>query len=96
MSIVKVPRNQVARVVETLLECPDLKQASVFLSPDTCIKATRIYKYDGRKGNEDIRLTIGKPNYLARRFVKACQKAGEPFPIRKVQLKWWPRKRGEK
>ncbi len=37
--------------------------------------------------NIEITLTIGRPNFLEREFIKKCKKANEPFPIKKIQLK---------
>jgi hypothetical protein len=34
--------------------------------------------------------TIGIPNYL-REFIRKCKKAGEPFPVKKIQLKFLPK-----
>jgi hypothetical protein len=33
--------------------------------------------------------TIGKPNYEEREFIKKCKKAGEPFPVKKIQVKFY-------
>lgn len=41
----------------------------------------------------EIELTIGPPNYVEREFVKKCRKAGEPFPVKKIQLKYPPGKK---
>lgn len=32
-------------------------------------------------------VTMGKPNYAERRFIKLAKLAGESFPIKKIQLK---------
>lgn len=59
------------------------------------VRATRIL-YNGKaseQGNMEIRLTIGKPNYAEREFIKDCKKAGEPFPVERVQLMHVPVKR---
>ncbi len=61
-----------------------------YLSPTHTMRAVRIgakKKLDGRDKRVDIRVTIGSPNYLQRRFIKACKKAGEPFPVKKDQLR---------
>lgn len=36
---------------------------------------------------------MGAPNFAERRFIRLCFKAGEPLPVRKVQIKWWPKKK---
>ena len=33
-------------------------------------------------------LTFGKPNFVERRFIQKCIKAGEPFPAKKIQLQF--------
>jgi hypothetical protein len=41
----------------------------------------------------DISFTIGKPNYAERAFIKKCQRAGERFPVRRIQLQFPAEKR---
>lgn len=79
-------------VIEAILSTGALK-ATKYISPKEIVRAVRkSYRFNGRKvikgANMEITLTIGKPNYVEREFIKACQKAGEPFPIKKVQLKF--------
>ena len=78
-----------AEMVEEILIGGAYK-ATKYLSDKLTVKATRKrYKGKLRKGgNVDIVLTIGKPNYLEREFIKKAKKAGEPFPIKKVQVKY--------
>jgi hypothetical protein len=72
--------------------------ATKYLSPTHVVRATRIVwrgKIDKRSRTIEIRFTDGKPNYHAREFIKRCQKAGEPFPVRKIQLKFFPKQKGK-
>lgn len=65
-----------------------VKRATVYDSPKLVIKATfqgKRRKYDL---NETILVTIGKPNYAERHFIKTARAAKEPFPIKKAQLKF--------
>lgn len=64
-------------------------QAILYLSPTRTIKATRT-RYKGRfsKGRVELTFTDGRPNYLERKFIKLALKAKEPFPIKKVQLRF--------
>jgi hypothetical protein len=67
------------------------RQATAYLSEKEVIRATRpLYngKIDRRNKTITVVLTLGRPNYRERLFIKACKKAGEPFPVRKVQIKW--------
>ena len=66
-----------------------VRRATKYISPTCTVKATRQHKPDGRKRSVTIILTIGAPNYAERAFIAACKKAGETFPVRKVQLKAW-------
>ena len=69
------------------------RQATKYLTPQLTVKATRQRKPDHRSTGDTILLTIGRPNYLERRFVKLCRKAGESvWPVRKVQLRQYNKK----
>lgn len=63
-------------------------RATKYISPTLVMSATR-KRYGGKflKGNLDIVVKIGRPNYVEREFIKDYKKAGEPFPVKKVQLK---------
>jgi len=91
----KLAKRWFNAVVEALLEA-DAAQAVKYVSARETIQATRI-RYGGRVCRHapiEIRITVGRPNYLARRFIKACRKAGEPFPVKRVQLRY-PVRRGK-
>jgi len=85
----KIPMNVFNNLIETLLRANAVKTTK-YLSEGLVIKATRklynkkIYK----SGNTEIILTIGKPNFDERKFIKQCLKAKEPFPIKKIQIKY--------
>ena len=69
----------------------DARRATKYISDKLVIRATRRqYKGTPSKGNIEITLTIGKPNFLERKFIKACKKAGERFPVKNTQMKWFP------
>ena len=63
-------------------------RATKYISPKEIIRATRS-RYNGKfvKGNIEIVLTIGRPNWLERQFIKDLIKAKESFPVKKIQLK---------
>ena len=71
---------------------PEVRSATVYRSPIDRVTATRQHRRtEGR--STTVVVTIGKPNYKQRIFVKQCKKAGVRFPITKVQLTYWPKKR---
>ena len=90
-----VTMNVVGKVVSTLI-ATESKKATAYLSPRLTVKATRV-AYDGRIDRRDRRadivLTIGTPNFDERHFIKAAVRAGEPFPVKTVVTKPFPRKR---
>jgi hypothetical protein len=67
------------------------KRATRFLAPDLVVKATGRFAHRNGRRSIDMVVTVGKPNYAERGFVRACKKASEPFPIKNVQLKEWKR-----
>jgi len=88
----KIPRNAFAKVIEGLIES-GARSATVYLSARQRVTATHIHKPSGRNQAITIAVTYGQLNWAGREFVKACKKAGESLPVRKVQLRWWPKKR---
>lgn len=82
------------QVIEAIINNKDVLKATKYVSPKLIVRGVRkSYKFNGRKPlayqNLEITLTIGRPNYVERDFIELCQKAKEPFPVKKVQLKVW-------
>jgi hypothetical protein len=80
--------NIYSQIVSLLIDSGAIK-ATKYINPKFVIRAvrTRYGKRINKRNNIEISLTIGKPNFLEREFIKLCQKSGEPFPIKKIQLK---------
>lgn len=78
-------------VVQALM-CGDVYSAVRYISPKFRIKATRRLNGSLALGGEIV-LSFGRPNFLERIFVKQCIKADVPFPVRKIQLRFWPKRR---
>lgn len=87
----KVTRSAIVNVVMNLMEVEGLHQARMFLAPDLVVKGTRRGKREN--GHTEILLSVGKPNYVERQFIKQCKKAGVGFPLKKIQIRYYPRKR---
>ncbi len=83
--------NQWLALAQVVEACYNHKarQAIKFLAPQFIVKATRRFKPDKRSYHEEIIITIGKPNYRERKFIRQCLRAKEPFPIKKIKLKWY-------
>lgn len=85
------PYGPIAEAIAALH--PGIQTATKYIDPKQVARATYIFKPDGRCRRVELRVTYGAPNYRERQFIKDCKRAGEPFPVRKVQLKPWPKKR---
>lgn len=84
VDIVRVSSDVLAHI----LADSEARVATKYISPSTVIKATRrTYKHRNSKRNLEIVVTVGRPNYLEREFIKKCQMVKEPFPVKKIQLK---------
>lgn len=67
------------------------RQATKYFSEKQVVTATRrLYggKIDKRDRSVEILFKVGSPNCREREFIKKCKKAGEPFPIKNIQIKW--------
>ena len=91
----KLPMNAFSNAIEALLRS-GARSATVYLSASARVTATNINKPDLRNRSNTIAVTYGALNWAGREFVKACKRAGEPLPVRKAQLRWWPKKRKQK
>lgn len=77
-------QKAVSEVINWLFQT-NIYSAAKYISPTLVVRAVR-KRYNGKlmKGNSEISLVIGKPNYEQREFIK---KVKEPFPVKKVQIK---------
>lgn len=85
----------IGKTVRVLLDTPVARVGTSILSPTRVVRAARRRDKRGKfaAGNIKVVLTIGRPNYRTRRFIRQAQRAGEPFPIRRVQLELLPASR---
>jgi len=65
------------------------RKATKYINDKDVVTATRRFK--PRKGESivDLVVKIGKANFMERKFIKLCQRAGETFPLKKVQVRWY-------
>lgn len=83
-------KQAIAEVVEAVI-VNNAKRATKYFAANDVVTATRkLYKgrIDKRDKSIVIVLKIGRPNYAEREFIKQCKKVKEPFPIKRVQLKY--------
>ena len=87
-----------AKVCGALLDYHEAKTATKFIDEKTVVRATwrnKVYRNKNVRRKEMV-VTFGEPNYIERNFIKACKKAGEPFPVKKIQFRFYPKKKGGK
>ena len=80
-------------LVATLLDNPQYRRATYYAAVDTVVRLTCRHRFTKRARRHEFVLTVGEPNYTERKFITACKKAKEPFPVKKVQCQLWPVKR---
>ena len=88
--------RQVGEVVRMLVNT-GAHRATKYLSAGHVVRATHKLvrgKVPSAKKNIELVVTLGRPNFAERRFIRQCARAGEPFPVRKVQIKQPPKRKG--
>lgn len=79
-----------------LLLAASAHRAVKYVSPTHIVRATRVLyrnKLPRKGSNPHIVMTFGRPNYAEKIFIKKRIKAGERFPVRKIQLQFPPKPR---
>lgn len=84
------PVREVESVVAALV-ASKAKMATKYVDEKTVVRATVFGKLDSR--NLDIRLKIGRPAFADRKFIADCKKAGESFPVKRIQLRFAPKRK---
>jgi hypothetical protein len=80
-------------LIPFLLCHPDARRAVKYVTPKLVVKATRRHRRDRRSQHEEFVVTVGTPNFRERAFIKQCLRAGERFPVKRVQVQAWPSRR---
>jgi hypothetical protein len=80
------PETQIGQVVFAVLD-GTVKTATMYCGEKMTIKATRRGIPSKKDTRTEVLVTIGKPNYKEREFIKKAKKEGTTFPIKKLQLK---------
>lgn len=90
---IEINPKYIAKVCAELQAIPKCKTATMYVSEKFIVKATwSINPRGGKLCSATILVTYGKPNYLERLFIANCLKAGEKFPVKKVQFRFYPKK----
>lgn len=77
----------IAQVAEAVL-INRAHKATKYISPTFIVRASiPLHKGKFPSRPTTFVITIGKPNFLERKFVKTLQKAKEPFPVKNIIVK---------
>ena len=87
-----VDPREFAKVIAALVG-GDCRSVVKYITPKLVVRATWRHKPKANHTREEMVVTYGAPNYLEARFAKLAVRAKEPFPIKKIQLRAWPKKR---
>lgn len=82
----KIAMSWVNKTVELLLRT-NAKRATKFVSPKEVVSVQLIGK-PTKRDNIDLHVKIGRPNFEEREHIKVLQAAKEPFPVKKIKLKF--------
>lgn len=84
-----IPERQIAEAISCVLCVPNVRRGTAFLAENFTVKATAQRRIGKADKSATLLVTVGRPNFLERRFIRLCQKAGMVFPLKQIQLKFW-------
>ncbi len=88
-------KMEVAKTVDAVL-LSGAHLGTRYIDDKLVVRATRKLQHGripGKQYNVEMNLTIGRPNFSERKFIKDCKKSGESFPVKKIQLKFPSKKK---
>ena len=76
-----------------LLNSPEARSATVYLSPAMRVTAAYFRKPGSGHLGATIAVTYGKPNWAGRLLIAKCKRDGTALPINQPQLRPWAKLR---
>jgi hypothetical protein len=80
-------KKYAGELVDTIILMDGVERATKYLSPTMVMRAHRLPVPD-RKKSAAMVVVVCPPDKEERRFIRQCQKAGEPFPVKRIQLEY--------
>ena len=71
---------------------PDVYRATKYVSEKFVVKVTRRGKPGSSNRILEYVITAGRPDFSEQEFIKKCKIVGEPFPVKKIQFKYYPQR----
>lgn len=79
--------KQYAAVAKAIID-NNAYQAIKYISPKLTLKATRQHKALSRDTRATFVFTMGRPAFREAEQIKRLIKVGEPFPVKKIELRF--------
>lgn len=75
---------------------PRVRTATAYVARDYTMRLSLMLPARKNARYRNFSLTLGEPNYEARKFIAAAIAAKERFPVQKIQLRFWPKDYADK
>lgn len=85
--------RKAGEVIDLILFTKNLRKATAYLSETYVIKATHQFRPMKHDRGNTLLVTCGKPNFLERRYIRLCKKAGVAFPLKQIHLEWYEKRK---
>lgn len=86
-------QKRIGQCVSDVLTISGCRRATAYLSETRVVKATAQQRTSKRAKRVTVLVTVGKPNFVERRFIRLCKKDGVCFPMESIYHKHWPKKK---
>lgn len=89
--------NSYVGLLISIIEAGSLiRTAYKVISPKLVVRVSRRTKFYKRNRRNEFVVTVGEPNYKTVKFIKDCKAAKEPFPVMRVQIELYLKKKARK
>lgn len=92
MKMELIPNTAIVAVCRALND-GEFRSATKYMGSRLVVRATWRCKPNKKNTREELVITYGAPNYREAKFIRDCFAAGENLPVKKVQLRAWPKKK---
>ena len=88
-----IPSNIYSKLAKFLMITGAWKVTKYYSDKEIARATRKLYRKKIQREPIEILFTFGRPNFDEREFIKKCKKASEPFPVKKIQIKYPPKKK---
>lgn len=77
----KKVRNYINHSLDIMAKRPEIRRATVYVTPNITVKVTRQKRARANAKQRTFLLSVGSPNFLERRYLKAGKVTKYPLPV---------------